>query len=688
MPRDKRALPAAPQKDAERVAKVIARAGLGSRREIEDWITEGRVAVNGTVLESPAFTVTAADAIMVDGAPLPERERTRLFLYHKPRGVVTTNRDPEGRTTLFEILPQGLPRLVSVGRLDLNSEGLLLLTNDGGLARVLELPETGWLRRYRVRANGSVDQAQLDALIKGITVDGVEYGPIEATLDRAQGANAWLTVALREGKNREVRNVLGALGLTVGRLIRVSYGPFQLGDIAEGGIEEVKTRILRDQIGAEIAAASGADFAGPMVEREIEQVPVRPLRPAGKRQAEREEQTGAARRPGRVRQERAVDDAPAPRGRDRKRREERELESVGTVADRKGRTVTVERVVKTEAPARPARGGKSDGARRGRPGGKDGGRDFDRPEGRFGEKPRRAGPGRFAREEGTEGRREGPRGRPSRSDEREARPDFRKGGARSGERPRSGERGEFGERPARGFADRPPRARREDAGGERPQRSYQDRPPRARREDAGGDRPPRAPRSGDGDHRIGRAPGGPRRDDFAGDRAERPSRPPRPRGEEERGGARPQRSYQDRPPRARRDDDAGARPPRGERPSYGDRPPRREGAPGAGPRGPGRGFAERSDGREDGRPPRRSVGGGFRSEGGREGGRSERPRSEGFAGERPRGAGPKGPGAKGPGSRGPGGKGAGPKGFKGGRPSGGPKSGPKSGPRSGPRGKS
>ncbi|WP_394020543.1 pseudouridine synthase [Xanthobacter pseudotagetidis] len=666
MPRDKRALPAAPSKDAERVAKVIARAGLGSRREIEDWIAEGRVAVNGTVLESPAFTVTAADAITVDGAPLPERERTRLFLYHKPAGVVTTNRDPEGRTTLFEILPQGLPRLVSIGRLDLNSEGLLLLTNDGGLARVLELPETGWLRRYRVRANGTVDQAQLDALIKGITVDGIEYGPIEATLDRAQGANVWLTVALREGKNREVRNVLGALGLKVGRLIRVSYGPFQLGEIAEGGIEEVKTRILRDQIGAEIAAAAGADFSGPLVEREIEEAPVRPLRPAGKRQVKREQEIDAARRAGRARQEQAFEDAPAPRGRDRRRREERELESLGTVADRKGRAVKVERVVKTEAPARPARAGKSEGPRRGRPAGKDGGRDFERPAGRFGDKPRRAGPSRFAREEGAgEQRREGPRGRSFRSDDREARPDFRKGGTRSGER---------AERPSRSFADRPQRARRDDFDGERPQRSYQDRPPRARREDAGTERPPRGPRAGEGDHRIGRGPGRPRRDDFTGERAERASRPPRPRGDEQRGGERPQRSFQDRPPRARRDDGAGERPPRGERPSYGERPPRREGAAGTGPRGQGRGFGERGDGREDGRPPRRGGGAGFRSEGGG----SERPRSEGFGGERPRGAGPKGPGSKGAGPKGFGGKGP----AKGGRPAGGPKGG-----RPGPRGK-
>ena len=192
----------------ERIAKVIARAGLASRREAEAWIAAGRVAVNGAVISSPALNVTAADRIAVDGAPLRARERTRLFLYHKPRGLVTTHSDPEGRDTIFRALPRSLPRLISVGRLDINTEGLLLLTNDGGLARVLELPATGWLRRYRVRALGRVRQEALDRLRGGITIDGIRYGPIEATLDREQGANVWLTFGIREGKNREVRKVL------------------------------------------------------------------------------------------------------------------------------------------------------------------------------------------------------------------------------------------------------------------------------------------------------------------------------------------------------------------------------------------------------------------------------------------------------------------------------------------------
>jgi 23S rRNA pseudouridine2605 synthase len=251
----------------ERIAKVIARAGLASRREAEAWIAAGRVAVNGKLVASPALNVEARDRIEVDGQPLPMRERTRLFLYHKQRGLLTTHADPGGRPTIFSVLPKELPRLISVGRLDLNTEGLLLLTNDGGLARALELPATGWLRRYRVRAHGSVAQAQLDALRRGITIDGVRYGEIEATLDRSQGSNVWLTFAIREGKNREVKNVLGHLGLAVNRLIRVSFGPFRLGDLAEGAIEEVKTRTLRDQLGDRIAALAGADFSGPRIER-------------------------------------------------------------------------------------------------------------------------------------------------------------------------------------------------------------------------------------------------------------------------------------------------------------------------------------------------------------------------------------------------------------------------------------
>lgn len=248
----------------ERIAKVMARAGLCSRRDAESWIEQGRVSVNGEMIASPAFNVTAQDRISIDGKPLPRAERTRLFLYNKPRGLVTTHADPEGRPTIFQMLPKNLPRLISIGRLDINTEGLLLLTNDGGLARALELPQTGWLRRYRVRANGSVMQPQLDALRKGITIDGIRYGEIEAALDRVQGANVWLTFAIREGKNREVRNVLEHLGLKVNRLIRVSYGPFQLGDLAESKVEEVRTKHLREQLGERLATLSGADFDGPI----------------------------------------------------------------------------------------------------------------------------------------------------------------------------------------------------------------------------------------------------------------------------------------------------------------------------------------------------------------------------------------------------------------------------------------
>jgi 23S rRNA pseudouridine2605 synthase len=248
----------------ERIAKVMARAGLCSRRQAEAWIVAGRVAVNGTAITSPAVNVTSQDRVTVDGAPLPKAERTRMFLFHKPRGLVTTSADPEGRPTIFGALPKHLPRLISVGRLDLSTEGLLLLTNDGGLARVLELPETGWLRRYRVRAHGRVTQDQLDALRQGVTIGGIRYGAIEATLDREQGANVWLTFAIREGKNREVRNVLEHLGLKVARLIRISFGPFQLGELEPGAIEEIRTRHLREQLGERIAREAGCDFAAPI----------------------------------------------------------------------------------------------------------------------------------------------------------------------------------------------------------------------------------------------------------------------------------------------------------------------------------------------------------------------------------------------------------------------------------------
>jgi len=237
-----------------RIAKALARAGLCSRREAERWIAQGRVSVNGEVLASPARDVSATDRILVDGNPLPAPEPPRLWRYHKPKGLVTTHADPQGRPTVFGALPEHLPRVVSVGRLDYNTEGLLLLTNDGALARHLELPATGWMRRYRVRAHGTVTQADLDRLKDGIEIAGVRYGPIEATLDKPQGTNVWLTLGLREGKNREVRKILETLNLSVNRLIRISFGPFQLLDLEPGGVEPVKRRVLIEQLGPRVAS--------------------------------------------------------------------------------------------------------------------------------------------------------------------------------------------------------------------------------------------------------------------------------------------------------------------------------------------------------------------------------------------------------------------------------------------------
>lgn len=255
--------PAKPQLDGaaprgDRVAKVMARAGVCSRRDAEAMIAAGRVALNGKLLTTPAVTIGPGDVVTVDGKPLPAPEPTRLWRYHKPTGVLTADRDPEGRPTLRDSLPAGLPRVMTVGRLDLNSEGLLLLTNDGALARHLELPSTGWLRRYRARVHGAVDQTLLDRVKDGVTIDGVRYGPLQATLERTVGTNSWITVALREGKNREVRTVLDSLGLSVSRLIRISYGPFQLGDLAPGAVEEVKGKVLREQVPAAVVTRSPA----------------------------------------------------------------------------------------------------------------------------------------------------------------------------------------------------------------------------------------------------------------------------------------------------------------------------------------------------------------------------------------------------------------------------------------------
>jgi 23S rRNA pseudouridine2605 synthase len=249
--------PTAKAAEPMRIAKAIAHAGLCSRRDAEAWIAAGRVAVNGKVLTTPAQVVGPSDRVTVDGKPLPEKQGARLWRYHKRRGLVTSHKDPQGRKTVFEVLPPEMPRVVSVGRLDINTEGLLLLTTDGELARHLELPSTGWLRRYRVRVHGRVTQEALDRLRQGVTLDSIHYGPIEARIDREQGSNLWLTIALREGKNREVKRIAEHLGLTVNRLIRVSFGPFALGDLPEGAVEEVKRRVLGDQLGAKLSEQFG-----------------------------------------------------------------------------------------------------------------------------------------------------------------------------------------------------------------------------------------------------------------------------------------------------------------------------------------------------------------------------------------------------------------------------------------------
>jgi 23S rRNA pseudouridine2605 synthase len=384
------------RKSGQRIAKVIARAGLASRREAEAWIAAGRVAVNGTTIASPAIDVTGSDRITVDGAPLPARQRTRLFLYHKPRGLMTTHADPQGRPTIFQNLPRDLPRLISVGRLDFNTEGLLLLTNDGALARFLELPATGWLRRYRVRAHGSITQDRLDGLRRGVTIDDIHYGPIEAALDRVQGANVWLTLGIREGKNREVRNVLGHLGLGVTRLIRVSFGPFQLGELGKGKVEEVRTRVLREQLGDKLVRLSGADFSAPRppAPRKLRNDEARPdktrpdktrrdetrqdeMRPVAQQKSrERLKHRTSSDHAWRVHEEgqptkklhRKFHGARSDRQEIPKRNEQAQADNL---TDRKGRRVAVERYPRTSPPeADRSFRSKSDHHRRNRPAGR------------------------------------------------------------------------------------------------------------------------------------------------------------------------------------------------------------------------------------------------------------------------------------------------------------------------------
>jgi 23S rRNA pseudouridine2605 synthase len=252
-----------PPPPGDRIAKVLARAGIASRRDAERMIADGRVSVNGKRIDSPALNVTDADKVTVDGKPVSAPEPTRLWLYHKPPGLVTTARDEQGRTTIFDTLPEDMPRVMSIGRLDLNSEGLLLLTNDGAIKRRLELPSTGWLRKYRVRINGRPSEADLEPLRTGLTIAGERFLPMSVTLDRQQGANAWLTIGLREGKNREIRRAMEDIGFTVNRLIRVSYGPFQLGTLKPGAVEEVRRKVLRDQLGLDAQPAGGAKQAKP-----------------------------------------------------------------------------------------------------------------------------------------------------------------------------------------------------------------------------------------------------------------------------------------------------------------------------------------------------------------------------------------------------------------------------------------
>lgn len=288
--------------EGDRIAKVLSRAGIASRREAERLIEIGEVAVNGKVITSPALNVTARDKITVGGKPVAPAEPARLWLYYKPEGLVTSESDEKGRATVFDNLPPDLPRVMSVGRLDLNSEGLLLLTNDGELKRRLELPSTGWLRKYRVRINGNPTDPDLEPLRKGIVVDGERFQPMSVVLDRIQGANAWLTIGLREGKNREIRRALNALDLYVNRLIRVSYGPFRLGDLTEGQVEEVKPRVLRDQLGLD-----------PMAEEEAPQKPMPKGAPRGPGGVPRTVSHGPVRAKPRA-EGRGEAEAPKPRG--------------------------------------------------------------------------------------------------------------------------------------------------------------------------------------------------------------------------------------------------------------------------------------------------------------------------------------------------------------------------------------
>ncbi|MDK4735017.1 pseudouridine synthase [Rhizobium sp. CNPSo 3490] len=541
---------------AERISKVMARAGVASRRDIERMIMEGRVTLNGTVLETPVVNVTLADRIEVDGVPIRGIERTRLWLYHKPAGLVTTNADPEGRPTVFDNLPEELPRVMSIGRLDINTEGLLLLTNDGGLARALELPATGWLRRYRVRAHGEIDQEALDKLKDGIAVDGVLYGSIEATLDRTKGSNVWITMGLREGKNREIKNVLGALGLDVNRLIRISYGPFQLGDLPEGHVVEVRGRTLRDQLGPRLIEEAKANFDAPIynapaVAAEEEEEASAPAAPA-KRERPRREEDKRERALSRLDTKR--DDRPGGRRDDDRgggRRDEDKPKRAQSLGQRRSANVWMApgaRPLGEKAAAKAAKNAQTARRRGEQTQAKGTGFHYieDRPRTQINR----------VREEDGEWIRSSEQ--PHRKDEGEGR----------------GHKRSFGDRPARedrGYGDRPARGegRAERSRGDRP---FGDKPRGDRKPRADGDERPRAARASTGESRSER----PRSDRPFGDR---PSRGDRPFAGKPRGDRKPREEGDERPRTARSFAGEGrSERPRGER-SFGDK------APGEKPRG-------------------------------------------------------------------------------------------------------
>ncbi|WP_064710877.1 pseudouridine synthase [Rhizobium bangladeshense] len=536
------ARPAAAETDsetkAERISKVMARAGVASRRDIERMIMEGRVTLNGTVLETPVVNVTLADRIEVDGVPIRGIERTRLWLYHKPAGLVTTNADPEGRPTVFDSLPEELPRVMSIGRLDINTEGLLLLTNDGGLARALELPATGWLRRYRVRAHGEIDQEALDKLRDGIAVDGVLYGSIEATLDRTQGSNVWITMGLREGKNREIKNVLGALGLDVNRLIRISYGPFQLGDLPEGHVVEVRGRTLRDQLGPRLIEEAKANFeapiynAPPVAAEEEEEVAAPEKRERPRRQEDKRER--ALSRLDTKRDDRHGGRRDDDR-RDGGRRDDDKPKRSQPLGQRRSANVWMApgaRPLGEKAAAKAAKNAQTARRRGEQPAAKNNA--FDRIE----DRPRT--PINRVREEDGEWIRSSEQ--PRRKDEDEG----------------FGRKRGFGDRPARedrGFGDRPSR-------GDRP---FGDKPRGDRKPRADGDERPRAARASTGEGRSER----PRSDRPFGDR---PSRGDRTFAGKPRGDRKPREEGDERPRTARSFAGEGrSERPRGER-SFGDKP--------------------------------------------------------------------------------------------------------------------